>query len=174
MHNGLSRTISGLVIGAAVASGIALVSQRTFAQAASAPVAMQGVTYLTGGIGEDEVQQLRAAAAKYNLRVTFASKTGAYLSDIDVSISTESKRDVLSIRTEGPLLFVQVPPGRYILAANYAGKAQTKHVTVPAKGAVDIVLRWDEVDAGSAHGAAVQRCPGCARRAGRPAPSSAP
>lgn len=174
MHNGFSRMISGLVIGAAIASGIGLASPSTFAQAASAPVAMQGVTYLTGGIGEDDVQQLRAAAAKYNLRVTFASKTGAYLSDVDVSVSTESKRDVLSIRTDGPLLFVQVPPGRYILAANYAGKAQTKHVTVPPKGAVDIVLRWDDADTGSAQGAAVQRCPGCARRAGRPMPSSAP
>lgn len=156
MHNSLSRTISGLVIGAAIASCIGLASPRAFAQAASAPVAMQGVTYLTGGIGEDDVQQLRAAAAKYDLHVTFASKTGAYLSDIDVSISTESKREVLSIRTEGPLLFVNVPPGRYLLAANYAGKAQTKHVTVPPKGAVEIVLRWDDADAGSASGATVQ------------------
>lgn len=156
MHNSLSRTISGLVVGAAIASCIGLASPRAFAQAASAPVAMQGVTYLTGGIGEDDVQQLRAAAAKYDLRVTFASKTGAYLSDIDVSISTESKREVLSIRTEGPLLFVNVPPGRYLLAANYAGKAQTKHVTVPPKGAVEIVLRWDDADAGSTSGATVQ------------------
>ncbi|MDG0025396.1 carboxypeptidase regulatory-like domain-containing protein [Trinickia sp. Y13] len=156
MHNSLSRTISGLVVGAAIASCIGLASPRAFAQAASAPVAMQGVTYLTGGIGEDDVKQLRAAAAKYDLRVTFASKTGAYLSDIDVSISTESKREVLSIRTEGPLLFVNVPPGRYLLAANYAGKAQTKHVTVPPKGAVEIVLRWDDADAGSASGATVQ------------------
>lgn len=57
-----------------------------------------GVTYVTGGIGEDEVRAFREVASNYNMRITLASKAGHYLSDVDVSI-TSGQRVVLSVRS---------------------------------------------------------------------------
>jgi hypothetical protein len=135
----------------------ALASARTFAQTAPTPVARNGVTYITGGIGEDEVQAFRAAAATYNMRITLASKSGHYLSDVDIKI-TSGQREVLSVRTEGPFLFVSAQPGRYQIVAQDRTLTETKQVVVPARGGVDVRFYWDDPDR---HGVMqlCRRCP---------------
>ena len=122
-----------------------LASAQLFAQTAPAPIARNGVTYITGGIGEDEVQAFRAAATRYNMRITLASKSGHYLSDVDIKI-TSGQRDVLSVRTEGPFLFVSAQPGRYQIVAQDRHLTETKQVVVPARGGVDIHFYWDDPD----------------------------
>jgi hypothetical protein len=93
-----------------------------------------GVAYITGGVGEDEVQTFHAAAPGYNLRMTFASKTGNYLSDIDVTITSGARRPILTVRTEGPFLFVRLPAGRYQVGAQTRHITETRKVQVPAHG----------------------------------------
>lgn len=135
-----------------------LASTQALAQSGPAPtpVAHGSVTYVTGGIGEDEVQAFHEVASKYNLRITMASKSGHYLSDVDVKI-TSGQRDVLDVRTEGPFLFAHVPAGHYQIAARDRHLTETKQVVVPARGAIDVRFYWDDPDRHDV----MQICRGC-------------
>ena len=105
-----------------------------------------GISYITGGIGEDEVQEFRAAAPRYNLRMTFASKAGNYLSDVDVTITAGSGRHLLFVRTEGPFLFVRMPAGTYRITAQTSRTSESRTIRVPARGSVDMRFSWDDRD----------------------------
>ncbi|REE21476.1 hypothetical protein B0G71_4649 [Paraburkholderia sp. BL27I4N3] len=137
------------------ASGTALV------QSPPQPASQNGVFYITGGVGEDEVQAFRGAAPGYNLRMTFASKTGNYLSDIDVTITSGAGRPILSVRTEGPFLFVRLPAGRYQIGAQTRHITETRKIQVPAHGGADLRFYWEDPDR---HGV-VRICKGCPEKA---------
>ncbi|WP_028215278.1 hypothetical protein [Paraburkholderia mimosarum] len=122
-----------------------LASVQVSAQTVPAPVERNGVTYVTGGVGEDEVRAFRKVAPKYNLRITLASKAGHYLSDVGVRI-TSGERAVLAVRTEGPFLFVRVPAGRYQIAARDRHVTETKQVVVPPHGSIEVYFYWDDPD----------------------------
>lgn len=139
----------------ACASGAAL------AQTLPQPASQNGVSYITGGVGEDEVQAFRAAAPGYNLRITFASKSGNYLSDVDVTMTSGAGRPILSVRTEGPFLFVRLPAGRYQIAAQTRHITETRKIQVPARGGADVRFYWEDPDR---HGV-VRICKSCPEKA---------
>jgi hypothetical protein len=124
----------------------ACVNGAALAQSLPQPASQNGISYITGGVGEDEVQAFRAAAANYNLRMTFASKTGSYLSDIDVTISSGAGRLVLTVRTEGPFLFVQLPAGHYQIRAQTRHIMETRKIQVPARGGAQLRFYWEDPD----------------------------
>jgi hypothetical protein len=132
------------------------------AQSLPQPASQNGISYITGGVGEDEVQAFRAAAPGYNLRMTFASKTGSYLSDIDVTITSGAGRSVLTVRTEGPFLFVRLPAGRYQIRAQTRHITETRKIQVPAHGGADLRFSWGDPDR---HGVmrVCKSCPDTAR-----------
>ncbi|APR34798.1 hypothetical protein [Paraburkholderia sp. SOS3] len=130
-----------------------------FAQTPLAPVERNGVTYITGGVGEDEAHAFRQAAPRYNLRLTFASKTGQYLSDVDVRISS-GERTVLAVRTDGPFLFVRLPAGSYRVSARDRQVTEARQVAVPRTGGVDLRFYWDD----PARRGITRLCSNCPRR----------
>ena len=145
---------------AALLFSCVLASTHVFAQTEPAPVTHSGITYVTGGIGEDEVRAFHEVAPKYNLRITLATKAGHYLSDVNVRIA-EGQREVLHLRTEGPFLFVRLPAGHYQIAARDRHLTETKQVVVPAKGGIDARFYWDDPDR---HGV-MQICRNCPAKA---------
>jgi hypothetical protein len=85
-----------------------------------------------------------AQSLAYNLRMTFASKTGNHLSDIDVTITSGAGGPILSVRTEGPVLFVRLPAGRYQIGAQTRHITETRNIQVPAHGAADLRFYWED------------------------------
>ncbi|WP_373421814.1 carboxypeptidase regulatory-like domain-containing protein [Burkholderia multivorans] len=114
-----------------------------FAQSPPEPATQNGVEYVTGGIGADEAATFRDAARRYNLRLTFVSKAGEYLSDVDVTIAAGS-RQVLTVRTAGPFLYVRVPAGRYTISARDRRVHETRPVTVAPRRGADVRFIWDD------------------------------
>lgn len=132
----LSARCLALVLGLAVAGA-------TLAQRGPVPVVRNGIAYVTGGIGADEVQEFLDVAPRYNLRLLFASKQGNYLSDIDVTIASTNCAVTVSVHAEGPFLYAHVPPGRYRITASAPGLTENRIVIVPAHGGVDVRFMGD-------------------------------
>ncbi|RKU05252.1 hypothetical protein C7H84_03705 [Burkholderia sp. Nafp2/4-1b] len=126
------------------------------AETSTEPIVRNGVAYITGGIGQDEVTAFRDVAPRYNLRITFASKAGHYLSDVDVTLLSGKSR-VLDAHTNGPFLFARVPPGRYTVSAHDRAVQEVRHAVVPARGAVEVRFYWHDPER---HGA-MRLCTGC-------------
>lgn len=111
------------------------------APAASAPPAaarvhtdaVTGVKYLSGGVGSDEQQAIKAEASVYPFDLVFSRKDGAYLV-IDKVTVRDKNRVVLTVANAGPMLLAKLPPGKYTVEATASGKTQTRTLEV-AKGA---------------------------------------
>jgi hypothetical protein len=117
----------------------------TLTMIAIAPVAAQAemslqehsqgtVSYVSGGIGEDQAKAMRQAEASYPLTLELASAAGgprdAYVSNAKVDISDASGRTVLDMTAEGPLVLVNLPSGTYHVAVNWNGTQREKTVEV--------------------------------------------
>ncbi|WP_052392090.1 flagellar hook assembly protein FlgD [Paraburkholderia bannensis] len=102
-----------------------------------------GVTYVSGGIGENDQQAMQAMRGDYNLHMTFAQKTsGAYLSDIKVNIKDAAGKDLVTAFSKGPFFFAKLPSGQYRVSVTYHDSAQTVPVDIEDRKEVDTHLYW--------------------------------
>lgn len=97
---------------------------------------------LTGGIGQASQQAMRQAAPQYGLGMTFATRSGQYVADVDVVIRDGQGRQVVDTTVDAPMMLVDLPPGRYTVQANYDGREQSRQVSVPQQGHRQLVMHW--------------------------------
>lgn len=93
----------------------------------------QGLGYLAGGIGGDELAALRARARDYNVRIEFVelelgSQHGNWTADAAVTISS-GQRQLAQIDVPGPLLYLRMPAGRYTIDAVRNGEKLSMDIT---------------------------------------------
>lgn len=123
---------------------IAAIASLSFAAAAAAQQQqMEGIDYRSGGIGQAEQQAMREARDDYSLGMTFATRQGAYVADVDVMVKNASGDVMLTQQSQGPMLLVDLPAGRYTVEATANGRTLTQQVSVPASGHRQITLNWD-------------------------------
>lgn len=83
--------------------------------------AEKGVRYLTGGIGSSEREIMDNWGVNYDLKLIFAESSGHFLSDVKVVIQHRATREILSVLTNGPWLYVELSPGTYRVRATFEG-----------------------------------------------------
>ncbi|CAB3755876.1 carboxypeptidase regulatory-like domain-containing protein [Paraburkholderia solisilvae] len=106
-------------------------------------VQQQGdVSYTSGGVGLDESRALRSAEHSWPLSLRFTGPGSDYLADVKVKISDAHGGDVLDTTSRGPYMLVKLRPGRYTVQASYKDHAQSKTITVPAKGTAKAAFYW--------------------------------
>lgn len=134
------RFTSLRVLAALLASAVVSLTAQAQTPAAVAP---NPGFYLSGGIGVEGREAMRAERKAYNLRLAFAqSGSGAYITGVRVSITPQGKREALeTIEDAGPMLYVRLQPGTYRISASYAEQTRAFSVRVGA-GGVDRVLYW--------------------------------
>jgi hypothetical protein len=97
---------------------------------AATPVTQNGIVYITGGVGQDEADAIRAVSRQYSLRITFVTKSGQYLSDVAVEIVGASGTPDLKVHTLGPFLFVSLPSGIYQVSARAGRASETRVISI--------------------------------------------
>jgi len=107
-----------------------------------APKRVGGTTYLSGGLTKDEAQAMQSVAPQYNLRAVFIAHTGQYLADIPVSIKNQRGEIVFDGISEGPMLWVGVPPGHYVVTARYSGHPLARRAEVGSQMRSPLYFRW--------------------------------
>jgi hypothetical protein len=104
----------------------------------------QGFPYLTGGVSTEEREILEASGKAYNVQLKFAEKGGAYISDVNLVITGAKGAEIIAITTEGPLFYIQLPPGSYTVSASFKGETKkVKSLIVPKDKTVRQTLIWD-------------------------------
>lgn len=107
------------------------------------PMQQNGITYLSGGIGEDEARAIEQAQG-YNLHMTFAiGPENKYVPDVDVTVQKVSGEIVLTLSDAGPLVYVQLPPGQYNVLATRNGEARRDTAEVGSGAARKLVFHWN-------------------------------
>lgn len=100
------------------------------------------VTYVSGGVGEESIEQLRSIAGDFNLKLVFALKSGEFLAGVEVAIADAAGKPLLQVSSDGPWLLVKLPAGRYKISATYTGNALTRNVAVGATKLSTVDFRW--------------------------------
>ena len=88
------------------------------------------VPMMSGGVGSDEMEQLRQIQNQYNLKLLFTETNGVFLSEVPVRIEDKKGQVVLDTTTGGPVLLVTLPAGTYKVTAQQNGETKEQKVTV--------------------------------------------
>jgi hypothetical protein len=111
-----------------------------------ARAAQPDIRLRSGGVGEAEQQAMRDAARDYSLGMSFTNRRGEYVAGVVVSIRDAAGQELVSTTSDGPLMLVDLPPGRYQVQASYAGQPRQQTVVVPPKGRRQLAFSWPSAD----------------------------
>jgi hypothetical protein len=99
-----------------------------------------GISYVTGGVGADETNAMKANARNYNLFISNSEKNGSFTDSTSIVIT--GKQATLTVNDAGPLLYVKLPPGEYVVRASNGDQKSERTVTVANKGQAQIHFIW--------------------------------
>jgi hypothetical protein len=91
---------------------------------------MNGVNYLTGGVGLSERTHMQEMANDYNVKMVFADSAGAYLVNVGVEIQNSNRNNLLQTYANGPWFFAKLPAGQYTITVTHDGKTKTRKLVV--------------------------------------------
>ena len=101
------------------------------AQTAPEKVSTQnGVSFISGGIGMDSEERLKAREKEFNLKLVFTLVEGNYVADVGVTIKNAAGKTMVEHVADGPFFMAKLPAGAYSVTAAYEGKTQTRKVSV--------------------------------------------
>lgn len=104
-----------------------------------------GVQMFSGGIGSEERAEIQRVQDEYSLKFTFVGKDGVYLSDVHVRMQDAEGNILFQTLTEGPVLLVQLKPGKYTATIEIGVEVRRLDVTVPNSGRGDYVVRFPNI-----------------------------
>ncbi len=110
------------------------------------------VSYITGGIGEDESAAFKQAATAFPLEMLFVQKArprDEFLADVRVSVRDRAGNLMLETIAEGPFLLAKLPDGKYTIDAEYGGERKRHSVDIRSGTHQRAVFAWaprDEIE----------------------------
>jgi hypothetical protein len=102
------------------------------------------VTYLNGGISDEEMNMLKTHAGDYNLQIIMNVPSGQFMVASKFHILDSSGQEVLRVDDAGPYLYAKLSPGKYTVEAVENGEIKTANVNVPASGSTRIHLTFTQ------------------------------
>jgi len=132
----LSYSVVAILLGSASFLVLAADNKETIAQTPG------GISYVSGGVGDETVDRLNMMASEFNLKLVFAMQSGEYASDVKVAIIDAKGKTILDTTSEGPWLLTRLPAGNYQIVASFASKAEKRQVAVGATKLTTIDFRW--------------------------------
>lgn len=102
----------------------------------------QGVRYLSGGIGDEERNEVLAREKDFNLKLLFAEKAGAYVADVHVVVLNAKGQVVVEELSGGPFFLTALPAGNYRVKVTAKEKTQQATLLVPGKGRRTMTFFW--------------------------------
>lgn len=97
--------------------------------------------FMSGGVSQSELADLRAQQPFFSVSVLTAAKgSGAHLAGVKVRITDAAGKPVLETEMDGPYLLVDLQPGKYQLEAVNEGELQKRTLNVRQGTAQRVVL----------------------------------
>ena len=124
-----------LIIGAAMMLAAGAAHAQTVKKAGE-------ISYVSGGVGKPEREQLQALEKNFNLKLVFAVADGKFLANVRVVVSDAQGRKLVEHVADGPFFLANLPAGEYSVAATFAGKTQTRRIEVMAGRLHTEHMRW--------------------------------
>ncbi len=110
-----------------------------------------GVSYVSGGVGQEQQAALAARRREFNLYLTFArAGSGEFLADVALQITDRKRNPVLAADGVGPQVLVKLPAGTYWVNATFGNQEQSRSVVIGTqavgKGGREVTFHWTPAD----------------------------
>ncbi len=105
----------------------------------------QGISYITGGVGEGETVAILAEAKQWPLLLEMSqieNGRGVWIFGATIKILNSSKQIIFDAQADGPYMLVNLVPGDYMIDAVYGGVTQKRSVSIKADSTQKISLFW--------------------------------
>ena len=103
----------------------------------------RAITYLNGGVGEDEAQYMRRTAKDWPLRLTFSeSKDNEFVANVGLLVTDLRGTPYLQLSGAGPMTYARLPAGKYRVTAWFKGQSETHEVTLDGRSGRDVSFHW--------------------------------
>ena len=104
---------------------------------------MNGIPFVSGGVGSDSRDQLAAREKSYNFKLVLTLEgSGTFVSDARVTLANASGQKLVEHVTEGPLFLAGLPAGAYVVTVTFRNLTQTRKIQVRADRLHTEYLRW--------------------------------
>jgi hypothetical protein len=135
-HLPVRNTVAALFLGSTILMPVAGICAENLVHTSGA------VTYVSGGVDDASLDALKANSQKYDLKLVFALKSGAFMSGVKVNISDVRGNPVLDATSDGPWFLASLPAGSYRIVATSSGNAITQQVAVEPTKLKTLDFRW--------------------------------
>ncbi len=105
----------------------------------------QGISYITGGVGEEESQAILAEAKQWPLLLELSqleSGRGVWISGAMIKILNSQNQVVFDAQADGPYILINLTGGQYQIEAAYLGVIQKKTVNIQSSTPQKLVIFW--------------------------------
>ncbi len=125
-----------------------MLSFLVFAEETTLVTQTQGdINFISGGVGGDERDEMRAISKDYNLNLLFSLEdSGEYLSDIKVRIKDTAGNSLLETVADGPMFFAKLKPGHYDLNVEQNGHSIEKSIVIDGRHRTRLSLSWPQTN----------------------------
>lgn len=105
----------------------------------------QGISYITGGVGEGETVAMLAEAKQWPLLLEMSqieNGRGIWIFGATIKILNSSKQAIFNAQADGPYMLINLVAGDYLIEAAYEGVIQKRSLSIKAESSQKIALFW--------------------------------
>ncbi len=128
-----------------VLAGLILTTQFAIAETPKVRNSAQGFSYITAGIGEEEVAVMKRQAKNFTLNLLFSEGVvGRWATNVNVNIYDEASNLMFRVVGAQPVLYVNLPAGTYTILANNNGNKLRHKVALEQGVNQKVILNWKD------------------------------
>ena len=105
----------------------------------------QGVSYITGGVGEEESTAILAEAKQWPLLLELSqleNGRGVWIFGSQIKITNTKGAMIFDAKADGPYMLVNLDAGDYVIQASYQGVEQKRAISIKAGQPQKISIFW--------------------------------
>jgi hypothetical protein len=105
----------------------------------------QGVSYITGGVGEEESTAILAEAKQWPLLLELSqleNGRGVWIFGSQIKILNAKNTVVFDAQAAGPYMLINLTAGDYVIQASYQGIEQKRSISIKAGQSQKISIFW--------------------------------
>jgi len=129
-----------------VAGTLMMVASLAHADTSLPPIQrIDGIDYVTGGIGKEESSAIEHASRNWPLTMEFAMKDkqhADFVSGVRVQVHDAGQHVKFKVMSDGPFVLAKLQPGQYVVDASLGGKTLHEKVMVAAGHPAKALFVW--------------------------------
>ena len=105
----------------------------------------QGISYITGGVGEGETVAILAEAKQWPLLLELSqieSGRGVWIFGAKIKMIDAKKKVIFDAQADGPYMLINLEAGEYSIEASYQGVEQKRAISIKTGSPQKISLFW--------------------------------